>query len=78
MWEANLNLHIQDKLEQCGVVLDEWGRSILGDLRGRIQIQKRQIEFLKGKRDGSSVLALGEAKSEFFLLLQQEEDLWRQ
>lgn len=68
--ERNSNLLIQENLERYDMVLDEWGRSQLRELRGKIFTQKKRINYLKGRRDGSSIQALGEVEAELFCLLQ--------
>lgn len=49
-----------------------------GGVKGENFFLENCIQYLKGKRDGSVIQALGKAESELFGLLQQEEDFWHQ
>uniref|UniRef100_A0A803PMN5 RNase H type-1 domain-containing protein n=1 Tax=Cannabis sativa TaxID=3483 RepID=A0A803PMN5_CANSA len=77
-WEEITSGGIMNKLELCASTLDQWGKEITGNFKGRIKLCKDQLRLLKGNRDSASLQLYDEAKKELFEVLEQRETFWKQ
>ena len=77
-WEGSSGLEIQTRLGRCGKELEEWGREVRLKLHAEGRKIKSRINYLKGRRDCSSITALQKEEERLNFLLVQEEIYWKQ
>ena len=77
-WVGSSGLEIQTRLERCGKELEEWGREVRLKLHAEGRKIKSRINYLKGRRDCSSITALQKEEERLNFLLVQEEIYWKQ
>lgn len=72
-WNIGLSSLVQEKLERCKIVLDDWGRTITGNFRSRINSCKDLLKKLKNRRDDASISRYKETKSRLTEIYHQKE-----
>ncbi|KAL8100581.1 hypothetical protein AgCh_032729 [Apium graveolens] len=77
-WQKDGSMAIQNKLEGCKEVLEEWGMGLTGNFKKRINDCKQVLRRMRGKRDDSSVKCYKEAQSKLAEVYYQKEIYWRQ
>ncbi|KAM6590452.1 hypothetical protein CsatA_013057 [Cannabis sativa] len=77
-WEENNDKDIWFKQKLCTEKLEEWGKTITGNFKTRINACKRDLDLLKNKRDNASVQRYREVKKQLLNVIDQKETFWKQ
>ncbi|KAM6544160.1 hypothetical protein CsatB_008607 [Cannabis sativa] len=77
-WVGSGHTSIQRKIQECGEVLERWGRDITGSFKSRIAQCKNRIKSTKWGRDSASIQVHQEAKAQLSEVLAQREIFWKQ
>ena len=64
-----------DRVKRCGVLLQKWGREVVGKVHCNIRRKKEVMSKAYERRDGDVLI---ECKKELNGLLQDDEVRWRQ
>ncbi|XP_062089022.1 uncharacterized protein LOC133795584 [Humulus lupulus] len=78
VWWKDRDAPVLDKIALCAEALQEWGKSITGNFKQRMDRCKATIKRLKPFRDRRSIQKHEEASKELFEILTQKEVFWRQ
>ncbi|XP_062103848.1 uncharacterized protein LOC133814961 [Humulus lupulus] len=77
-WGRHPGRDILGKVAYCGEVLGRWGKEVTGNLNFRIEVSKRRLLRLKGRRDEGAMSRFKEEKQKLFQAISQKEIFWRQ
>uniref|UniRef100_A0A803P267 Reverse transcriptase domain-containing protein n=1 Tax=Cannabis sativa TaxID=3483 RepID=A0A803P267_CANSA len=77
-WEETNGEDIWAKQQLCVDKLGEWGKTITGNFKRRINACKRELDLLKHRRDGVSVERYKEVKKQLLKVIDQKETYWKQ
>ncbi|XP_062099843.1 uncharacterized protein LOC133805695 [Humulus lupulus] len=78
VWDSCTNRDIQGKLAYCGQVLGNWGKEVTGNFNQRINLCKKNLRRLKGRRDVGAVQRYKEEQQKLYEALTQKEIFWSQ
>ncbi|KAM6577279.1 hypothetical protein CsatB_029116 [Cannabis sativa] len=77
-WEENNDEDFWFKQKLCAEKLEEWGKTITGNFKKRINACKRDLDLLKNRRDNASIQRYKEVKKQLLKIIDQKETFWKQ
>uniref|UniRef100_A0A803Q8F5 Uncharacterized protein n=1 Tax=Cannabis sativa TaxID=3483 RepID=A0A803Q8F5_CANSA len=77
-WDRMHGHGIEEKIEECGRELLQWGKDAFGSFASRIKSCNRELKRYKSRRDEEGKQLFYDAKKELFAVLNQRETFWKQ
>ncbi|XP_060961066.1 uncharacterized protein LOC133031553 [Cannabis sativa] len=77
-WDRMEGHNIEEKIEECGRELLQWGKDAFGSFASRIKSCNRELKRYKSRRDDEGKQFFYDAKKELFAVLNQRETFWKQ
>lgn len=77
-WNEGGITDLLEKMVQCCAKLEEWGRSLIRDMKMKLAKYRNDMRRLRARRDGAGIRQYGEARWHYMRLLVKKEIFWHQ
>ncbi|KAL8119749.1 hypothetical protein AgCh_017015 [Apium graveolens] len=77
-WNEEDTTDIMNKMMKCCARLEEWGGSLIRDMKVKLTKYRTEMRRLRSRRDAVGIRQYGEARWQYLRLLEKKEIFWRQ